>query len=99
MRFGALPEDGRSRNALTGELEAGVSVYEALERDGAHQILLPRLRPESVGTLGMCFNTAQGLSGQVNHPLYLVGGELAGTGSDGEPLLKNCKILQRIFHV
>lgn len=97
VRFGALPEDGKSRNALTGELEAGVSVYEALERDGQYQILLPKMDPQAIATLGNCFNVAQGLWGQEHHPLHLVEGEVVGKGSDGETLLANCRVVRRIF--
>jgi hypothetical protein len=97
VRFGGIPENERSRNYLTKEYEAGVSVYEALERDGKYQILLPKLDPVSIATLGNCYNTAQGLWGKENNPLYLIEGDFIGYGSDGEPLLKNCKIIKRIF--
>lgn len=95
---GAFPPDGLSGNFITGEKEKGVSVYEALERDGKYQILLPALDPFTVGTLGQCYNVAQGLWGQENHPLYEISGILIGMGSDGEPLLKDCKVIKQIFH-
>lgn len=94
---GAFPPGEMSRNGLTGEFEIGVSVYEALERDGKYQILLPRIDGTAPATLGMCFNAAQGLWGMENYPLYEVDGEVVGIGSDGEPLLKNCKVVKRIF--
>jgi hypothetical protein len=94
---GALPPSGKSTNCLTGEEEVGVSVYEALERDGKYQILLPKLDGTSPATLGMCFNVAQGLWGMQNHPLYEVDGDVIGEGSDGEPLLTNCRVIKRIF--
>ena len=34
VRFGEIPANGKSKNYLTGEYEKGVSVYEALEREG-----------------------------------------------------------------
>jgi len=96
---GAFPPYGKSRNALSGAFECGVSVYEALERDGKYQILLPRLDGTAPATLGQCFNVAQGLWGIENHPLFEVDGELAGFGSDGEPLLINCRVVKRIFEL
>ena len=96
---GAFPPSGRSKNCLTGDLEIGVSVYEALERDGKYQILLPRLDGTSPATLGMCFNAAQGLWGMENNPIFEVVGDVVGIGSDGEPLLKNCKVVKRIFEL
>lgn len=94
---GACPAGGKSKNSLTGKREKGVSVYEALERDGKYQILLPRVDPTSIATLSMCYNVAQGLWGKVNHPLYEVDGTLVGFGSDGEPLLKDVRTVKRIL--
>ena len=94
---GAFPVGEVSYNKLTGEPELGVSVYEAVERGGQYQLLLPRLDPMTIATIGMCFNTAQGLWGQTEHPLYEVEGDFVGIGSDGEPLLKNCRVVRRIF--
>ncbi len=94
---GAFPAKGQSKNHLTGVDEDGVSVYEAVERQGKYQILLPRVDPQSIATIGMCFNVAQGLWGKANHPLYEVTGDLAGYGSDGEPLLKNCAAVKKVF--
>lgn len=93
---GALPPDEHSLNNLTKQRERGVSVYEAIERDGKYQILLPCLDPQAAATLGTCFNVAQGLWGKVNHPLYEVSGDVVGVGSDGEPLLRNCQVVQKI---
>jgi hypothetical protein len=36
VRFGYIPENGLSVNSLTKEYEIGVSVYEAIERDGKY---------------------------------------------------------------
>lgn len=94
---GALPLGEQSANCITGTSELGVSAYEAVERNGRYQILLPRLDGTAPATLGMCFNVAQGLWGMENRPLYEVAGDLIGFGSDGEPLLKNCSVVKRIF--
>ena len=100
VRFGDVPECGRSWNSLDKFYEEGVSVYEAIHRDGVYQILLPKMDSTSIISLGMCFNAAQGLSGQIDRKncLYLVEGNKIGIGSDGEPLLKSCKIIREIFH-
>jgi hypothetical protein len=99
VRFGMMPENDKSFNSLDEFYEEGVSVYEALYRDGKFQILLPIINDTSINTLVNCFNTAQCLSGQIYHysRLNLVDGEYIGTGSDGEPLLKNCRIIRPIF--
>ncbi|RLC45238.1 MAG: hypothetical protein DRH57_08380 [Candidatus Cloacimonadota bacterium] len=99
VRFGMIPENGKSYNSLDEFYEEGVSVYEALHRDGQFQLLLPMIDETSIATLGNCYNTAQCLSGQIYHysRLNLVEGEYIGNGSDGEPLLKNCKIIRPIF--
>lgn len=86
IRFGDLPTHQKSKNYLTEEFENGVSVYEALERDGSLSILLPSL------TASTCVS----LSGVLSRPMYIVEGDVCGTGSDGEPLLKNCKIVRQI---
>ena len=98
VRFGGIPASGRSKNHLTDEEEAGVSVYEALYRNGKYQILLPKMASHSVGTLGMCFNVAQGLYAYTDQALSLVTGKFVGYGSDGEPLLQNCKIVRQLFN-
>ena len=89
VRFGEIPANGKSKNHFTDEYEKGVSVYEALERDEKISILLPSL------TGSACVS----LSGVLDRPMYIVDGELCGTGSDGEPLLKNCKIVREIKNI
>lgn len=86
LRCGDLPENGRSRNYRTNELEAGVSVYEGILRDGKAMILLPS------GTPGACVTA----SGAVERPVYMVGGEVVGRGSDGEPVLANVQVVKRV---
>lgn len=83
VRFGNLPSTGISKNNLTEESEIGVSVYEAIERDGIISVLLPRL------TESACVS----LSGVLSRQAHWVDGHLVGYGSDGEPLLADCKII------
>ena len=83
VRFGDLPKDGKSTNHLTGKKEKGVSVIEAKQNLFTGEIeLVPYGSPT--------FMWVQ------NRPMYEVTGEYVGKGSDGEPLLKNAKILRRI---
>ena len=86
VRYGDLPPDGRSKNYLTGGLEVGVSVYEALVRSGRTQIILPKV--ETPGLVS--------LSGVNERPLYEVMGPVVGRGSDGEPLLSPCRVVRLI---
>lgn len=80
VRFGALPDGGRSRNDETGDLEAGVSVYRGEWQSSDRDVLCVTLVSE-----GDAFQLRQ----LEDRPIYLVEGEEVGTGSDGEPLLAN----------
>lgn len=86
IRFGEIPPLGYSKNWLINKLEEGVSVYEAMERNGIYSVILPSL----LG--GACVS----LSGVLDRPMYEVSGDLIGIGSDGEPLLSNCEIVKEI---
>lgn len=88
VRFGDLPSDGRSKNHLTDELEAGVSVYEAIERDGKISLLLPSMTGSACVSMSGCF---------FGKPFYEVDGTVVGTGSDGEPVLSPCRIVRTIL--
>jgi hypothetical protein len=84
LRFKDLPNGGRSRNYATGEYERGTSVY------GLRWDVLGR-GWEVVG----CDNPFQlilnSMRGDV--PAYIVTGERAGAGSDGEPLIVGVTIV------
>ncbi len=86
VRYGKPPADGISHNHRDGIPEAGVSVFygECLPNGEA------RALPKHTAELG----TLLGLRAK-SQPLYIVTGDLIGTGSDGEPLLSNCKIVRR----
>ena len=87
VRFGHLPKGGKSKNHLTGELEAGVSVFPALEKDGLYYITLPS---ESMSAW-------VGLSGCLSEGCaFEVSGEEIGIGSDGEPVLTGVEIVKDI---
>jgi hypothetical protein len=86
IRFGRLPRSGRSRNHDTGELEAGVSCYPAVEQDGIIQFA-----PDGVA------NPLSFLD-LIHRPAYLVTGEEVGEGSDGEPLLHRPRVLAKLIY-
>lgn len=84
LRFKSLPKGERSRNHETGRLEDGVSVY-ALEWDvlGRAWKLVMTGNP-----FQFVLNSFRG-----DVPAYIVTGERVGTGSDGEPLIRNVTIV------
>ena len=86
LRFGDLPESGKSKNHLTGKQEAGVSVYDCTIINGKYKVVMPDL------THSACVS----LSVVLERPCYLVSGALIGRGSDGEPLLRNPIIIKPI---
>lgn len=87
IRYGDLPEGGRSTNHRTGEREEGVSVYPVawLGPDDYAPVLPSR---EALQTY---------YSSELHdRPAYLVRGRWVGWGSDMEPLLADVQIVQRI---
>lgn len=102
IRIGDIPPEERSGiyrgDSKTGE-EKGVSVYDCVFRDNRYYIVLPPYFKEGVGI------TYEGLMQEVanfryptetQRKVYLVKGDLVGYGSDGEPLLRNVRILRDI---
>jgi hypothetical protein len=75
IRFGNLPEDGRSTNKVTGEKEIGVSVYRAKFYENGYKVEIPWY---SQGTYHSISD---------RRPIYRVWGEVIGAGSDGEPCI------------
>lgn len=86
LRCGDPPSSGASKNFLTGEMEAGISVYEGFIRDGEAFLVLP------AATYSACVS----MSGCIERPVYRVEGDVIGRGSDGELLLANCRVLERV---
>lgn len=86
IRFNDLPHSGYSTNYATRKKESGISCYEA--------------RWDLVS--GAYKRNGDGLDGAAIYyimsesPVYLVTGEEIGKGSDGEPLLKNVKMLAKL---
>lgn len=79
IRFGALPENGRSWNDDLGTEEAGVSVYRAEWQSTDRDVVCVTIPSDiCVGTIGQI----------EDRPVYIVTGILLDrVGGDGEPLM------------
>lgn len=92
LRFGDIPFNGLSNIWLNNQIigqELGVSVYDTvLMTDGWHIILPKPITHRGIHTLNILINDKR--------PVYILSGEEIGMGADGEPLLKNPKILLEI---
>lgn len=82
IRFGALPEGGRSYNHEADEYEAGVSVYEAEWQSSDRDVVCVVVPSDA------CIFTANEV---VDRPVYIITGNLLDErGGDGELLMANC---------
>lgn len=96
IRFGDIPTNEQSTIYRGDEeigIEKGVSVYHAVINDNGDVEICITL-PITRTTL----YTFQHLVEYDNRPCYLVDGEYVGRGSDGEPLIKNVKIIKEITY-
>ena len=84
VRYGKLPRGGKSRNYATGELERGVSVFRGEVLPSGEARALPGTNVLAASMVSLW-----------DRDLYVVSGVEIGTGSDGEPVLKNCKIIAK----
>lgn len=98
IRIGEIPEKEKSSiNLGSGDgkrfigYEIGVSCYHATKVDDEYHIVLPHVTKSTIGTLyGLIeYNYS-------NDKSYLIEGDLVGYGTDGEPLVKNIKIIKEI---
>lgn len=85
LRFNDLPKNGKSKNFATSEEEKGVSCYSLIW-----------------DVVSGCYKrTEEGLEGAMvayaiqGAPIYFVTGKECGIGSDGEPVLKDAKVVSR----
>ena len=79
IRFGEIPNNKKSINYFSNELEKGISVFEI---DNNKNILLSNLRLIS------------SLVNRLDTKAYIVTGDAIGIGNDGEPLLNDVKIIE-----
>lgn len=87
IRFGAWSEKEQSYHHWLKQPERGVSVYQAAYDPKAkayHMVRDPQLHGE-VTVIGLVVYTRR--------PVYIVTGDEVGRGSDGEPLLRNLRII------
>lgn len=81
VRMGPIPRSGHSRNHRDDRPEAGVSVYRAwLDADGGY--LIDARNMDLVSTALLVYGPAKA---------RVVGGREVGRGSDGEPVLADCR--------
>lgn len=94
LRFGKIPEDEKSsihyRGYYCGK-EEGVSVYHCAIINNQPHIILPR--PYSEGAMDTLYGL---LFYDKDKPVYIVTGKRIGTGHDGEPLIRDVKIIKDI---
>lgn len=93
IRFGDLPPHERSGIWKSDELigyEDGVSVYECCIENDTHKLILPI--PLSSSSLF----TIQGFVLYDKRKVYLLTGTEVGKGTDGEPIIKNIRIIKEI---
>jgi uncharacterized protein len=89
LRFGGLPEGGRSAAGL-GFRECGVSVYPgSVLEDGSYVLDFRRV------TLGIDTRYLRAILWKAR-PLYLIEGRQVGTGGIGEPVLSDVRIAKEV---
>lgn len=97
IRFDEIPPDEKSKiyrgDAIIGE-EQGVSVYDTVFYDGEWKIIYPN--PSTNHTADDIDGFISDITGCGDLRAYIVIGDKVGIGSDGEPLIKNVKIVEDI---
>lgn len=87
IRFGDIPQSGKSTNHLIGIRQSGVSVYKCRIYDNnSVYIQMPSIFGTSLSSL----------SAILERPIFIISGNYIGTGSDGQPILQNCKIINEV---
>lgn len=97
IRFGEIPENeisGIYHNEVCVGYEKGVSVYEAQFLEGQWRVVLPYPMKHEVG-----FDLYGIISMIENNQIkaYLVQGDVVGSGTTNEPVLKNVKIVKELW--
>lgn len=102
IRMGEIPKNEKSKiyrgDAIIGE-EIGVSVYNAVQIDNIWHIAMPPFFKKGQGdTYEFLIQEVTQCRYEIYNPreVYLVSGKKIGIGSDGEPVIKNIKIIKNI---
>lgn len=85
VRYGRLPQSGRSTNHIDGTPELGVSVFRGLLLESGEARAIPGNHVEQVSMHLI-----------MDRPLYLVEGKEVGVGADGEPVLVDAIIVREV---
>lgn len=104
IRFGAIPKNERSKkgNGVLGDgykcvgYEEGVSVWNAVKIHGKWCLVIPHGNSCTHGDITRAAFPDNCLGCNPQDLIFLVDGDEVGTGSDGEPLLKNIKVLAKL---
>lgn len=89
IRFGDIPKGSISKNWSSGAKEKGISVY-GVKKD---------LNTDTVWFDGRGEVGAALMSLAQGRKIYLVSGDVVGRGTDGEPVIKNAKMISQLdFH-
>ena len=88
IRFGPIPINEQSKKLNEG-FEDGVSVYDVVLMTNGYHPIMPTPPTLSQGITYMYLIKQR-------RNVYIVIGDEVGYGSDGEPLLKNVKIISEI---
>ena len=94
VRFGEIPKDEKSgiydwKEQRIVRSENGVSVYDCCKIENEYRIVLPAQCKEST------LDTLYGLLLDEGD-IYILSGDMVGTGSDNEPLIRNCSIVCKL---
>lgn len=102
IRIGEIPKNEKSKiyrgDSVIGE-EIGVSVYDAVKINNIWHIAMPPSFKEGQGQTYECLiQEVTQCRYEIDNPreVYLVSGKKIGIGNDGEPLIKNIKIIKNI---
>lgn len=106
IRFGEIPKDEKSKigNGCIGDCyetvghEKGVSVWNcAIDSNGLYCLVAPHGRNScSYGDFSQAAFPDSCCGCDKNGKIYVVTGDEVGIGSDGEPLLRNVKIVKEL---
>ena len=99
IRFGPIPKDERSKvfcHGIEVGHEIGVSAYHGVEIDGVWHVVFPN--PSNCNTIDtlQAFVGGPGPGSPSSDVVYVITGDQVGTGCDGEPLLRNIRIIKNI---